>query len=94
MPRCAGGGRDLPHQTVTGSRMLTELVAEGSLPVRWVTCSEGYGRSVDFLNRVKPLGLNYRAEVPVDTRLWPARPPTVVPRTAAVPNMPTSPSGG
>ena len=79
--RCAGGGRDLPHQTTTGSGMLTELVAEGSLPVRWVTCDEGYGRSVDFLDGVRVLGLSYRAEVPVDTRLWPTRPPTVVPHT-------------
>jgi len=61
--------------------MLTELVAEGSLPARWVTCDEGYGRSVDFLDGVAALGLGYMAEVPVDTRVWPERPPTVVPRT-------------
>ena len=30
--------------------MLAELVAEGSLPARWVSCDEGYGRSVDFLD--------------------------------------------
>ena len=61
--------------------MLTELVAEGSLPARWVVCDEGYGRSVDFLDRVAALGLGCLAEVPVDTRVWPERPPTVVPRT-------------
>ena len=27
------------------------------------------------------LGLGYVAKVPVDPRLWPERPPTVVPRT-------------
>ena len=63
--------------------LLRELVAEGSLPARWVSCDEGYGRSVDFLDGVAALGLGYMAEVPVDTRLWPARPPTVVPRTRA-----------
>ena len=61
--------------------MLTELVAEGSLPARWVSCDEGYGRSVDFLDGVAALGLGYVAEVPVDTRVWPERPPTVTPRT-------------
>jgi len=48
--------------------MLTELVAEGTLPARWVSCDEGYGRSVDFLDGVAALGLGYMAEVPVDTR--------------------------
>ena len=61
--------------------MLAELVAEGSLPARWVSCDEGYGRSVDFLDGVAALGLDYMAEVLVDTRVWPERPLTVVPRT-------------
>ena len=61
--------------------LLAELVAAGSLPARWVACDEGYGRSVDFLDGVAALGLGYMAEVPVDTRVWPERPPTVVPRT-------------
>ena len=30
--------------------MLTELVAAGSLPARWVVCDEGYDRLVDFLD--------------------------------------------
>ena len=84
--------------------MLAELVADGSLPARWVSCDEGYGRSGDFLDGVAALGLGYT----VDTRVWPERPPTVVPRTrprtpgrgtgcrgtAAAPSRPTSPSGG
>ena len=61
--------------------MLAELVVEGLLPALWVSCDEGYGRSVDFLDGVTALGLGYVAEVPVDTRVWPERPPTVVPRT-------------
>ena len=48
---------------------------------RWVSCDEGYGRSVDFLDGVAALGLGCMAEVPVDTRVWPERPPTVTPRT-------------
>ena len=46
-----------------------------------MSCDEGYGRSGDFLDGVAALGLGYVAEVPVDTRVWPERPPTVVPRT-------------
>lgn len=29
--------------------MLTELVAEGWLPTRWMTCGEGYGRSTSWM---------------------------------------------
>ncbi|MYC62388.1 MAG: hypothetical protein F4X16_06075 [Caldilineaceae bacterium SB0661_bin_34] len=46
-----------------------------------MSCDEGYGRSVDFLDGVAAPGLGNMAEVPVDTRVWPERPPTVVPRT-------------
>ena len=61
--------------------LLAELVADGALPARWVSCDEGYGRSGDFLDGVAALGLGYVAEAPVDTRVWPERPPTVTPRT-------------
>ena len=57
--------------------LLGELVADGSLPARWVVCDEGYGRSGDFLDGVAALGLGYMAEVPTDTRLWLERPATV-----------------
>ena len=53
--------------------MLTALVAEGSLPVRWVTCDEGFGCSHAFLDGVAALGLGYLAEVPRTTH-WTARP--------------------
>ncbi len=78
VPEAAAVFRTQPQLAL---EMLTELVAEGTLPARWVSCDEGYGRSVDFLDGVAALGLGYMAEVPVDTRVWPARPPTVVPRT-------------
>ncbi len=80
--RC-GVPADAPFQTKPqlALEMLTELVDEGTLPARWVSCDEGYGRSVDFLDGVAALGLGYMAEVPVDTRVWPERPPTIVPRT-------------
>lgn len=54
--------------------MLTHLVAEGTLPVRWVTCDEGFGGSHDFLDGVADLGLGYLAEVPRNTHVWTTRP--------------------
>ena len=54
--------------------MLAGLVAEGPLPVRWVTCDEGFGRSHDFLDGVADRGLGYLAEVPRNTRVWTTRP--------------------
>ena len=54
--------------------MLSALVAEGTLPLRWVTCDEGFGHSHAFLDGVADLGLGYLAEVPRDTQLWTTRP--------------------
>ena len=47
--------------------MLAALVAEGSLPVRWVTCDEGFSISHAFLDGVADLGLGYLAEVARNT---------------------------
>ena len=54
--------------------MLTDLVAEGSLLVRWVTCDEGFGCSPAFLDGVASLGLGYLAEMVRTTPVWTARP--------------------
>ena len=70
VPKEAAAFRTKPQLAL---EMLTEMVAEGSLPARWVSCDEGYGRSVDFLDGVAALGLGCMAEVPVDTRIWPGR---------------------
>ena len=53
--------------------MLAGLVAEGSLPVRWVIYDEGFGYSPAFLDGVAALGLDYLAEVPRTTHVWTAR---------------------
>ena len=70
--------------------MLTDLVVEGSLPVLWVTCDEGFSISHTVEEGVAVL--DYMAEVPVDTWLWPARPPTIVARTRPrlAPGVPAS----
>ena len=56
--------------------MLAALVAEGSLPLRWVTCDEGFSISHAFLDGVADLGLGYLAEVARNTQVWTARPQT------------------
>ena len=44
-------------------------VAEGSLPVRWVTCDEGFSVRHAFLDGVAALGLGYLAEVARNTHV-------------------------
>ena len=56
--------------------MLTALVTEDALPVRWVTCDEGFRVSHAFLDGVAALGLGYLAEVARNTQVWTARPET------------------
>jgi SRSO17 transposase len=62
-----------------GVDMLRAILAEGTLPGRWLACDEAFGRSSDFLDQVADLGLWYYAEVPHDTQIWRDRPPTYVP---------------
>ena len=69
--RRTGGPADTSFRTkpqlVPG--MLTTLTTEGSLPVCWVTCDEGFGISHAFLNGVAALGLGYLAEVSRNTHV-------------------------
>lgn len=59
--------------------LLETMVAEESLPARWVAADEAFGNAPAFLDGVAALGLWYFAEVSVDTRVWPQRPQTHVP---------------
>jgi len=68
----------------TKAELAAELV-EGvrhkqRLRARWLTCDEWYGRNPSFLDRVAATGLDYLAEVPRDTLVW----PLVDPLTQAV----------
>ncbi len=54
--------------------MLSDLVSEGWLPVRWVTCDEGISVSHAFLDGVATLALDYLAGVTCNTHVWTARP--------------------
>lgn len=66
----------------TQPALLLEMVqavhADGSLPFRWLTCDEAFGRDTAFLDQVGDY-LWYFAEVEKDTRVWLERPQTAVP---------------
>ena len=67
-------GTSFCTKPILALEMLTELVAEGSLPVRWVTCDEGFSVSHAFPDGVATLGLSYLAELSRNTHVWTARP--------------------
>ena len=54
--------------------MLSDLVLEGSLLVRWVTCEEGISVNHAFLDGVATLALDYLTGVTLNTHVWTARP--------------------
>ena len=76
-----GVPEDITFQTKPA--LLLEMVqaihAAGSLPFRWLTCDEAFGRDTAFLDKVGQL-VTYFAEVPQNTRLWQERPQTAVPK--------------
>lgn len=75
----------IPDETIFQTKpdlavtMLKTMMAEETLPGRWVAADEGFGRAPAFLDDVAKLGLWYFAEVPLDTRVWQTRPETHVP---------------
>ena len=88
--RC-GVPENIPFQTKPqiAAALVAEVMAAGSLPVRWVTCDEGYGSDTVFLDRLAALGLGYCAEVPHSTRVWPTRPQMCVPPSPVTGRPPT-----
>jgi SRSO17 transposase len=69
--------------------MVKDVHQEGTLPGRWVTCDEAFGRSTDFLDSIAGLNLWYYAEVPHDTQFWLTRPDTEVPQYLGMGRKPT-----
>lgn len=65
-------------QPTLALEMVQEVAKDGSLPFRWLTCDEAFGRDTAFLDNVGEM-VFYFAEVPKDTNLWLQRPPTAVP---------------
>lgn len=82
---------DIAFQTKPqlGLKMLQDILAEGTLPGRWLACDEAFGRSTDFLDQVADLGLWYYAEVPHDTLVWRDRPHTHIPKWSGKGRKPT-----
>jgi SRSO17 transposase len=68
--------------------MVKEVHAAGSLPFRWLTCDEAFGRDTAFLDQVGDY-VCYLAEVDCDTRVWLTRPQTAVPQWSGRGRKPT-----
>jgi SRSO17 transposase len=58
--------------------MVKDVHANGSLPFRWLTCDEEFGRDTAFLDQVGDYAW-YFAEVDCNTRVWLERPQTAIP---------------
>lgn len=68
--------------------MVKELHTAGTLPFRWLTCDEAFGRDTAFLDQVAEY-VSYFAEVPSDTRVWLSRPQTAIPPWSGQGRKPT-----
>ena len=71
--RC-GVPEQIPFQTKPqiAAALVSAVMADGTLPVRWGTCDEGYGSDTVFLDRLTALGLGYCRSAAYDPRLAPA----------------------
>jgi SRSO17 transposase len=59
--------------------MISAVVAQDTLPFRWVTADEHFGQSPAFLQGISALHKWFLTEVPADTRFWGRRPRVVPP---------------
>ena len=60
--------------------MIEQLSQAATLPVRWITMDEAFGRDTALLDRIQQeTDYFYLAEVPKDTYLWAEEPETFVP---------------
>lgn len=61
--------------------MIEATYQAGSLPIRWVTMDEAFGKDTQLLDRIDTqTEYAYFAEVPKDTRFWTTRPQTYIPQ--------------
>jgi len=65
-------------QPTLALEMVQEVHEAGTLPFRWLTCDEAFGRDTIFLDQVGQI-VDYFAEVPKDTNVWLQRPQTAIP---------------
>ncbi|HEX9596031.1 MAG TPA: IS701 family transposase [Anaerolineales bacterium] len=66
-----------------GAEMLTALIAEGTVPFRWVTMDEGYGTAGYLLDLIDRENKLFFAEMPRDKQAWLRRPKLVPPQVRA-----------
>jgi SRSO17 transposase len=60
--------------------MIAELAQANTLPARWLTMDEAFGRDTHLLERIaNETPYYYFAEVPKDTQVWTQEPATVLP---------------
>lgn len=72
-----------------GWAMIEAVVQTATLPCRWVSCDEGFGKNPALLDQIASVGLWYFAEVPHDTRVWRERVATALPPWAGRGPKPT-----
>jgi SRSO17 transposase len=61
-------------------QMIEQVAQAGTLPIRWITMDEAFGRDSQLLDRIDAqTSYAYFAEVPKDTALWPTAPKTYLP---------------
>jgi SRSO17 transposase len=71
-------------------QMIQELCQAGTLPARWLTMDEAFGRDTQLLDRIaNQTPYAYFAEVPKDTLLWTEQPATFLPEYSGKGRPPT-----
>ena len=83
---------DLTFQTKNqlAWEMIRELREADTLPARWITMDEAFGRDSKLLDRIDgETDYYYLAEVPKDTQIWLQEPETRVPEYTGVGRPPT-----
>ena len=71
-------------------QMLTELSQAGTLPARWITMDEAFGKDTQLLDRIaNETPYSYFAEVPKDTLLWTEAPAMILPEYSGKGRPPT-----
>jgi len=78
------------------AELVEAVVAARRVRARWIVCDEWFGRNSSFLDRIAATGLDYLANVPKDTALWPLMEPTdgTTPRRRATTAVPPRAASG
>lgn len=85
---------DLTFQTKNqlAWEMILALHQADTLPVRWITMDEAFGRDTKLLDQIeRTTDYYYLAEVPIDTQVWLQEPETQLPHYKGVGRPPTRP---